>query len=353
MIRDYQPKGVKFFYVYKALAHPGTNGYVAPFTLDERLQHVKTAKEKLGTQAGWICDSLENDVKHAFGDRPNSEFVFDPDGKLLIKRAWSDPNQLRHDLEKLVGEVERPTRIADLHLNTNYEATKVASGVVERVRLPGPMQPLQIEPAIEKSKQPFYAKLRAEADRDLLRTGSGMLYLGFFLDPLYEVHWNNQAEPLRFEFSDQRGVSLQPNSGKGPAVKANADSDPREFLVKVASDGREPLTLTVHYFACDNAETFCEPVTQTYTIYLSADADGGNRRAAGNGLGPGDGGNVADRFKQQDKDKDGKLSKDEVPEQMLKFFDRLDSNADGSLDEKEIQRMRTIRGGPGHNQQRP
>ena len=34
---DYAPKGVKFFYVYKALAHPEYERYVTPFTQDERL----------------------------------------------------------------------------------------------------------------------------------------------------------------------------------------------------------------------------------------------------------------------------------------------------------------------------
>jgi hypothetical protein len=30
--RDYSDRGVKFYYIYKALAHPENNGYVTPFT---------------------------------------------------------------------------------------------------------------------------------------------------------------------------------------------------------------------------------------------------------------------------------------------------------------------------------
>lgn len=30
--RDYSTKGVRFFYIYKALAHPETNGYITPFS---------------------------------------------------------------------------------------------------------------------------------------------------------------------------------------------------------------------------------------------------------------------------------------------------------------------------------
>ena len=45
---------------------------------------------------------------------------------------------------------------------------------------------------------------------------------------------------------------------------------------------------------------------------------------------------------QSDQDGDGKISKDEAPEFMQQFFDRVDANADGFLDETEIQSMRII-----------
>ncbi len=37
-----------------------------------------------------------------------------------------------------------------------------------------------------------------------------------------------------------------------------------------------------------------------------------------------------------DKNKDGKLSKDEVPDQMLANFTRVDTNKDGSIDAAEL-----------------
>ena len=98
---DYSPKGVKFLYIYKALAHPELNGYVKPFTLDERLMHVKEAQRTLGSKITWIADSMSNDIKHALGNRENSEFVIDPDGKIVRMRSWSNPEQLRKDLTEL------------------------------------------------------------------------------------------------------------------------------------------------------------------------------------------------------------------------------------------------------------
>jgi len=52
-------------------------------------------------------------------------------------------------------------------------------------------------------------------------------------------------------------------------------------------------------------------------------------------------------IKRLDKDGDGKLSKDEVPEKMAEHFDKLDANGDGVLDEGELGKMRGRRGQGG------
>jgi HlyD family secretion protein len=44
-------------------------------------------------------------------------------------------------------------------------------------------------------------------------------------------------------------------------------------------------------------------------------------------------------FAQLDKNKDGKLTKDELPEQMQQFFDRLDTNHDGVVSKQEFDEM--------------
>jgi len=40
-----------------------------------------------------------------------------------------------------------------------------------------------------------------------------------------------------------------------------------------------------------------------------------------------------------DKNDDGRLSKDEVPERMRRFFDRVDTNSDGQIDKSEAEAM--------------
>lgn len=357
--RDYSPKGVKFHYIYKALAHPEHNGYVAPFDLKERLMHVAEAKRTLDSRIEWICDSMDNELKHALGDRPNSEFVIDPDGKVVVARSWSSPNDLRKDLERLVGAVAKPTSVADLNRKPLPPPTKAATGVVERVTLPGSMSALKTTPV--ESKTPHYAKLRAES-------GGGKIYLGFYLDPLYKVHWNNKAAALTFSISAPDGVTVTPDSGKGPKVDVDADADPREFLIDVAGRSAEPLKVTVKYFACDDAETFCVPVTQEYLVSFERDRDGGNRRSFGGGRSPGgrgggrggtggrrpggpqgglpNGGQPESRMREMmnripvmaalDVDGDGKLSAKELAT-ADKSLRKLDSNGDGELTSEEIR----------------
>ncbi|MFV1967198.1 MAG: EF-hand domain-containing protein [Pirellulaceae bacterium] len=356
--RDYAPRGVKFYYVYKALAHPETNGYVTPYTLEERLMHVKEAERRLGSQFRWICDTMSNDMKHTMGDAPNSEFVIDPEGKVVRRRAWSNPDQLRKDLETLIGPVDSPTLVKDLNLETIPPPRIAPKGVVPRVKVPGRMRALKIEP--QATLAPCYAKLRAEADEPFFKSGKGTLYLGFHMDPIYHVHWNNLADPLTYEVTVPPGATVTPSAGEAPKVEPEADSDPREFLLEVEKgEASEPLEVTVRYFACNDEEGWCKPVTQQYTIHWEADPDGGttsqrSRKPRAKGekplaksrpphSRPGPQKMLA-RIKSYDANEDGKISREEAAGRVKQMFDRMDTNADGFIDEAEreamVQRMR-------------
>ena len=54
---------------------------------------------------------------------------------------------------------------------------------------------------------------------------------------------------------------------------------------------------------------------------------------------------MGSRFEQWDTNGDGKLQKEELPEQLQQAFERLDANGDGVLDEEELQAMGRSRGG--------
>ena len=265
-----------FYYIYKPLAHPEYNNYVSPFTIEERLMHVKEAERTLGSKIPWLSDTMDNAFHAAMGGAPNCELIVAPDGRVVVGRGWSDPVALRKDLERLVGRVEEPTRVADLNLEQLPPPSTVAKGVVPRIDVPKGMWPLQVDAQVAATEVPFYVKLRAEADPALLATGSGQMYVGFHLDPLYRVHWNNEAKPVEFQITTPEGIRVTPAKGVGPTVAEPADADPREFLVDVtASDNTVPLDLAVKYYACDDALTFCIPVQQQYQVSLQRDRSHG------------------------------------------------------------------------------
>ena len=71
---------------------------------------------------------------------------------------------------------------------------------------------------------------------------------------------------------------------------------------------------------------------------------GGGSRKGGSGGGSGRG---WDRLKANDTDGDGKVSKEEAPENYQRFFDRLDKNSDGFIEESEVSGGGRSGGGGG------
>jgi collagen type III alpha len=66
-----------------------------------------------------------------------------------------------------------------------------------------------------------------------------------------------------------------------------------------------------------------------------------------NRRGPGGSGGGPRDLMQYDANGDGKVTKEEAPEQMRGFFDRMDPNGDGAIDREEIESMRARFGGGG------
>ncbi len=77
---------------------------------------------------------------------------------------------------------------------------------------------------------------------------------------------------------------------------------------------------------------------------------GGFGGGRGGERGSGQGGGAQDfvsRIMQHDKNKDGKITKDELPERAQRMFDRLDANSDGAITKAELEKMAQRFGGGG------
>ena len=248
------------------------------------MAHVAEAKVKLGTQVPWLCDGMDNAVKVALGNAPNSAYIFDAEGRLLVAQAWCDAESLRTSLAERHGAVEPVTSVADLDLPASLDNRTPGGTIVPRVELDERLMPLVTEPG--KGDRPFYVKLRAEATQGVMRSGEGRLYLGFHVDPIHDVHWNNLVDPVAFTLSLPEGVAITPGSGTGPKVTAPTDVEPREFLLDVSSWPADAvIEVTVRYFACSDTEGWCKPVAQHYVISNRPDRQGGAARIDPGGAG--------------------------------------------------------------------
>ena len=333
MYRDYSDK-VDFYFVYKTVEHPGINGYVEPFSIKERLNHIAIAKKRINTSIPWLCDSMENDVKGFFGNAPNGEFVIDPDGKIVRKRFWSDADVLRGDLEELVGKSDSLTKVEDVDAGFKVETNEiegVASGVVAEIELPKRLAPLKITPG--ESDLPFYAKLRVEATPKISR-GGGQLHFLLMLDPIYKYHWNNLAGKVRIELSDNDGLRFSSELLESEAIDAEADIDPRRFLIDlkgVTSKGTPSFTAKVTYYVCDDAGTICLDVEQEYHVMLDYNRDGGSRPGIF----------MIRMFKDVaswDKDKDGIIKADELPARNASLImSHFDLSGNGMIEKEEVE----------------
>lgn len=362
MYRDYSKKNVNFYYVYSNIQHPEINGFVPPYNLKERQLHIAELKKRSGTKMPWLCDSMDNKIKAALHAAPNGEYIFDPQGELLVKRFWSDPNKLREDLEHFVGTVDKVTKVKDLETVFKVEPRKIASGVLKPLNLPAGLVPLIVKPiknpiaaadsqpfsgleakdSIEKAA-PYYIKLRAEIERKSFEAGTGKLYLGFYVDPLYKVHWNNAAGAVEVQLEGSKLFGQKQKRITALKPKEAADIDPRQFLIDIQNvEPNKVFSVTISCMICDDAETFCIPVTQRFQVKLTRNRYGGTRPGV---FLP----QMFANVKRFDRNKDGIITMDELPEfRKSLYIGHMDKNNDQTIDQKEIEEfMKMFNNGKG------
>lgn len=271
---DYAPKGVQFFYFYKSLRHPELNGYVQAQNMAERFLQLKEARAKLRTKVTWIADTLDDSMRVGLGAGPNTLYLISPDGEIIAASDRIEGNNFREILDNLVGEVEHPTRPSELGLprvarqaNQNNQDTDIL------VHRPQGLTIVATTPA--KPEDTYYVKLRAEADRDLLETGTGRLFLGFYPDPIHDAHWNNLVDPMKFVLTVPDGITATPTEAIAAQGPGDSDTQPRQFWVDI--EGAIPydeLGLTLHYYGC--TPDMCMALTHEYTVLLE-DENRGSR----------------------------------------------------------------------------
>ena len=335
---------VAFVYLYKSLAHPENGGWIQPFTIEERLAQVRAAAVELQTKIPFVCDPMDNRISSALGGSPNSAYVLHSDGVIDYVSGWADGPSLRTELTSIVGATEEISTADQIGVPAFTRPYRNTGTVVPRVDVPGTMTALQTRTG--ESKEPFYVKLRVEADSQALRGRPGKLYVGFHLDPVHDVHWNNLVDPPVFTITAPEGVEISPTTGSGPKVEVATDSDPREFLLDVAAwPAGSELTFDVRYFACSDKEGWCKPIEQSYVVRLERDRSAGmasgrwdrpgEQRTRGAKGRPDDASTLA----RMDADGDGRIARTEAPGRLQDRFGMFDTDGDGFISGPELERL--------------
>jgi hypothetical protein len=349
--KDYSAKSVSFFYIYRYLSHPENHEYVQPFNLLERMRHVQDAVRLLHTQIPWVCDTMDNEAARALEYQANTLFIFNKDGVEEYAGNITDETGFRSALKELAGTTETRTLPKTMSPPDIVPINMPEAQVIERVEI-NPKQdqflPLQVIPL--KSRTPFFVKMRAEASKGLLETGNGRIYLGFHIDPLYGVEWNNLANTLNYAIKVPHGMAVSPSINQAEKVSGHAtDPEPREFMLEARKWNLSlPLTITVSYSVHASTSKKTHNISQQYTLYLDRDPFGGS--VIGRGISKADvlkkgteppkraaRTSTADLPRHLDLDLDGMLSRDEAPRALLKHWDEIDQNKDGRVNEEEYR----------------
>ncbi|TWT64874.1 EF-hand domain-containing protein [Allorhodopirellula solitaria] len=285
--RDFQDRGVDFYFLYQSLTHPENWGFVQPSSIEDRFAQVEHAEELLQTEIPWLTDTMENKLKTYFVLTPNSQFVFDREGKVVHRESWGRGSSLRESLETLVGKPATLTTTDDLNLpRFERHLTSRNDMLMERVSVEGKAVPLRVESGGESSpvaalrsdnftQTNRYAKLRPEADQQLIETGTGKLYLGFRQDPVLGASWNNLASPPEYKIVAE-GATVSPATGQSKRLEVESDNEPREFLVDVQNwEAGKPISVKLQYFACNKEKGWCQSVQQEFTVWLDEDESAG------------------------------------------------------------------------------
>ena len=265
---DYAPLGVKFYFVYQSLRHPELGGYVQAQNQQERLLQLAEARQKLQTKTPWLADTIDDSIRIGLKAQANSVYLISPEGKLLFAANWLRGAELRAALEKQIGKVPTPTSPNDLDLPRLARNRPQNVDSQTRVKRPDGLVILKTTPA--NPFDTYFVKLRAEASPELMNTGSGRLFLGFYPDPIHGAFWNNLNDPMKYELQLPEGVAATPITATAQPGPGEKDSQPRQFWVDIESDGPpEDIRLSLHYYAC--TATQCVATTHEYTLSFTPD----------------------------------------------------------------------------------
>ena len=88
-----------FIFVYSREAHPGEL-YPPLESIEQKIQHAKDFRERLGTERPILIDSLYGRVHRIFGGVSNMAWIIDHTGHVSYRAAWTVADDIESALEE-------------------------------------------------------------------------------------------------------------------------------------------------------------------------------------------------------------------------------------------------------------
>ena len=108
-VRERFDDKVLFIVLYQREAHAGESRFVdieQPESFDARKELASKSCEELNIATLVVIDDMDNTVRKAYGELPNSAYMIQKGGGIFYKEAWARPDEWGPHLEKLVGGQE-------------------------------------------------------------------------------------------------------------------------------------------------------------------------------------------------------------------------------------------------------
>lgn len=102
MAAEYADQGVKSVFVYTREAHPGEK-FPHHRSLGQKVDHARAMVRQHELQRPMLVDDLEGTLHHAYGRLPNMTYIVAA-GKILYRAEWTDPDNIRVVLERIVAD---------------------------------------------------------------------------------------------------------------------------------------------------------------------------------------------------------------------------------------------------------
>jgi len=100
-----------FIILYQREAHAGEYMFKEveqPETIEGRIELARKSCDELGIATTVVIDDMNNSVRQAYGELPNSAYFIAQGGMIAHKEAWARPDGWPELLRKVVSQERQP-----------------------------------------------------------------------------------------------------------------------------------------------------------------------------------------------------------------------------------------------------